>query len=453
MARPPAVHQVLATLGYGDAIGHEVLGIRRVLRAAGYESDIFVDTADPRLEHHTRDYWELHEVMRPQDILIHHFSIGSRASRVAYALPGKMVIIYHNITPPQYFLGVHPLLVHLCYLGRRELTAYRTRCSLALGDSEFNRAELEAAGFPNTDVLPVVPSFAHLESTPNTHHRERVRRRVDEHPVRRAGHPEQEDRRSRPLLPRLQDASQSAFAAADRRLAGRIRVVLRDGAGPHREARHARHLLRRSRHERRAHRVLRHRRSVPLRERARRFLRAADRGVLQAHPRAGLRRHRGAVDDGWRRRVVRGQESGARRGADGCDRRRRGHPGSDNRVAGRRARAAAREGLRRHAAEVRRSGDGDAAGRSAAGDVRLLASVRSRRSPRRDPPLPSRGLSRASEIPRAPRPRPQLPPARRPPRLHPRRRLALRRAARSTSDTSVERRNSARPLPARERYG
>ena len=31
------VHQVLATLGYGDAIGHEVLGIQRVLRAAGYE--------------------------------------------------------------------------------------------------------------------------------------------------------------------------------------------------------------------------------------------------------------------------------------------------------------------------------------------------------------------------------------------------------------------------------
>ena len=26
------VHQVLATLGYGDAIGHEVLGIQRVLK-------------------------------------------------------------------------------------------------------------------------------------------------------------------------------------------------------------------------------------------------------------------------------------------------------------------------------------------------------------------------------------------------------------------------------------
>ena len=40
------VHQVLATLGYGDAIGHEVLGIQRVLQGAGYESEIFVETAD-----------------------------------------------------------------------------------------------------------------------------------------------------------------------------------------------------------------------------------------------------------------------------------------------------------------------------------------------------------------------------------------------------------------------
>ena len=48
--RETRVHQVLATLGYGDAIGHEVLGIQRVLRGAGYASEIFVETADPRLE-------------------------------------------------------------------------------------------------------------------------------------------------------------------------------------------------------------------------------------------------------------------------------------------------------------------------------------------------------------------------------------------------------------------
>jgi glycosyltransferase involved in cell wall biosynthesis len=157
-----SVHQVLATLGYGDAIGHEVLGIQRALVAAGYDSEIFVETADTRLEDLTYDYRDLLDASHPDNLLIHHFSIGSRASRVAYALPDRMALVYHNITPPEYFVGVHKQLVELCWKGRRELGAYVGRCELALGDSEFNRQELSALGFPRTGVLPVVPGFSHL---------------------------------------------------------------------------------------------------------------------------------------------------------------------------------------------------------------------------------------------------------------------------------------------------
>tara|TARA_Y100000588_G_scaffold389274_1_gene491605 strand:+ start:4337 stop:5290 length:954 start_codon:yes stop_codon:yes gene_type:complete len=78
-----------------------------------------------------------------------------------------MVLIYHNITPPEYFVGVHKDLVQLCYSGRRELRAYPARCDLALGDSEFNKEELEALGFSRTGVLPVVPDFTHLDQTPD----------------------------------------------------------------------------------------------------------------------------------------------------------------------------------------------------------------------------------------------------------------------------------------------
>ncbi len=163
LTRPPRVHQVLATLGYGDAIGHEVLGIQRVLRAAGYVSEIFVETADPRLEAQTVDYRDLVGHVTANDVLIHHFSIGSHASRTAYALPGHMVLVYHNITPPEYFVGIHKELVKLCFRGRRELTAYIDRCDLALGDSEYNREELEGLGFRATGVLPVVPDFSHLD--------------------------------------------------------------------------------------------------------------------------------------------------------------------------------------------------------------------------------------------------------------------------------------------------
>jgi glycosyltransferase involved in cell wall biosynthesis len=163
----PRVHQVLATLGYGDAIGNEVLGIQRALRSAGYRSEIIVETADPRLEPLTVDYRDIVGDVREDDLLIHHFSLGSRASRTAFALPARMALIYHNITPPEYFLGVHPQLVRQCYHGRRELTAYRTRCALALGDSEYNREELDALGFSPTGVLHVVPDFSHLDVTPD----------------------------------------------------------------------------------------------------------------------------------------------------------------------------------------------------------------------------------------------------------------------------------------------
>ena len=163
----PRVHQILASLGYGDAIGNEVLGIRRALVAAGHQSGIIVETADPRLEHLTVDYRDVVDDIGEDDLLIHHFSLGSKASRTAFALPCRMMLVYHNITPPEYFLGVHPWLVRQCYHGRRELLPYRSRVDLALGDSEFNRRELEALGFSPTAVLPVVPDFSHLDVEPD----------------------------------------------------------------------------------------------------------------------------------------------------------------------------------------------------------------------------------------------------------------------------------------------
>ena len=162
-----AVHQVLATLGYGDAIGHEVLGIQRVLRQAGYESDIFVETAERRLEPLTHDYRELVDRSHPDNLLLHHFSIGSKASRTAFAMPDRMALIYHNITPPEYFVHIHRTLARQCFRGRRELQAYIDRCDLAMGDSEFNCEDLRSLGFERTAVLPVVPDFSHLDRAPN----------------------------------------------------------------------------------------------------------------------------------------------------------------------------------------------------------------------------------------------------------------------------------------------
>ncbi len=161
------VHQLLAALSYGDAIGNEALAIQGHLRAAGFDSEIFAERVHPRMASLARPLWEYPDVSGKDTICLFHFSIGSAAGRLAYHAPGRLVSIYHNITPARFFLGFHPHLAGLCYHGRRELAAFADRTELALGDSEFNRKELEAAGYRHTGVLPIVLDLAVYRRPPS----------------------------------------------------------------------------------------------------------------------------------------------------------------------------------------------------------------------------------------------------------------------------------------------
>jgi glycosyltransferase involved in cell wall biosynthesis len=161
VSRP--VHQLLATLSYGDAIGNEALAIRRHLRRAGFDSDIFAENVHPRMAHLVRPLWQYPEVSSPETVCVFHFSIGSAAGRLIHQAPDRLALIYHNITPADWFVGFHPHLAGLCYHGRRELAAFADRTTLALGDSEFNRRDLERAGYRRTGVLPIVHDLDGLE--------------------------------------------------------------------------------------------------------------------------------------------------------------------------------------------------------------------------------------------------------------------------------------------------
>jgi glycosyltransferase involved in cell wall biosynthesis len=150
------VHQLLAALSYGDAIGNEALAIQAHLRRAGYDSDIFAERVHPRMARLARPLWEYRAVSGPETVCLFHFSIGSAASRLIHRAPDRLVVVYHNITPAHFFLGFHNHLAGLTYHGRRELVAFASRAELALGDSELNRRELQEAGYRDTGVLPIV---------------------------------------------------------------------------------------------------------------------------------------------------------------------------------------------------------------------------------------------------------------------------------------------------------
>jgi glycosyltransferase involved in cell wall biosynthesis len=158
---------MLSALSYGDAIGNEALRIQSILRGQGYESEIFAEAVHPEMSGLAHKLWEYRNVSDPENLLILHFSIGAGVSTYAYHLPDPLLLIYHNITPAHWFTQFHPHLVGLCHHGRRELAAFSRRARIALGDSEFNRSELESMGFHPTGVLPLLMDRRQLEVPPN----------------------------------------------------------------------------------------------------------------------------------------------------------------------------------------------------------------------------------------------------------------------------------------------
>lgn len=128
---------------------------------------IFSQHIHPKLAQVTQVYTEYQKFSSPENILIFHLSIGSVVSEFVKSLPDKKIIIYHNITPHKYFEGINDTLVQLLKDGRKELAEFAGIVDLALGDSEYNRKELEELGFKQTGVLPIIMDFEIYNQEPD----------------------------------------------------------------------------------------------------------------------------------------------------------------------------------------------------------------------------------------------------------------------------------------------
>jgi len=160
------IHQFLTSYSYGDAIGNEALEIRNYLRENGYKSEIFALFYHPKYSNQIINYLEYDSHASEDNIVIYHFSIGSKITKKFLRIPDKKVIIYHNITPHEFFLDYHRILAKDCYKGRIELRSLSDKVDLALGDSFYNEKELKEAGFPKTGVLPLVMNFPKFNIEP-----------------------------------------------------------------------------------------------------------------------------------------------------------------------------------------------------------------------------------------------------------------------------------------------
>ncbi len=150
-----AVHQLLPSFSDADAIGDQVVALRRFLLESGYASGVYSNSIYDAAKSYARPIKDLPRSARARDAVVFHFSLGMEAIDAYSSFPGRRILVYHNITPAEYFDEVNTRMARQCREGREALRRLAGVTDLALGVSEFNRRELEAAGFRKTGVLPI----------------------------------------------------------------------------------------------------------------------------------------------------------------------------------------------------------------------------------------------------------------------------------------------------------
>jgi glycosyltransferase involved in cell wall biosynthesis len=151
----PAAHK-------GDAIGDSARRVRNLLRQLGHSSELYALSIDEELVDDVRSFDD--SEARRGDLTIFHYALPSPMTSAFASLGRGRILQYHNVTPASFFAPYDAGLFRLAALGRQELATLVGRADLALGDSEYNRQELESLGFAHTGVFPIAVDTARVTS-------------------------------------------------------------------------------------------------------------------------------------------------------------------------------------------------------------------------------------------------------------------------------------------------
>jgi len=149
---------------YGDAVSNHVLQIHTTLEEWNHESRVFAGTMDEfgkSVAFPDKSYQEY--MQNKEDVLIYHYSIYTPNIRLFLSSKNRKILIYHNITPPEFFEAYDTGVAGLLRLGRETIKDLMA-CDIAVGDSEFNKNELIEFGFEpeKTFVLPIFVNYHRL---------------------------------------------------------------------------------------------------------------------------------------------------------------------------------------------------------------------------------------------------------------------------------------------------
>lgn len=150
------IDQLLPAAHWGDATGDASRHLAGALRTAGYDAEVYALSVDEPLAGQVHPF-ESRPPTTSTDLTVLHFALPSPLTDALANAHGRKALVYHNLTPPEMLARHAPEVGRLTAAGQRELAALGASAAvdLAIGVSEYNTGDLDAAGFGNTRTLPL----------------------------------------------------------------------------------------------------------------------------------------------------------------------------------------------------------------------------------------------------------------------------------------------------------
>lgn len=160
--------QLLPTLSFGDAVGNDTTALKGAIAAMGYDTMIYAENIDARIPKNTaRNISRLKNVEK-DDIIIYHKSTGTDLSFKLDRYDCRKIMVYHNITPPDYFRPYSASAAALTEYGYEGINYLKDKVDYCLADSGYNKSELIKIGYKcPIDVRPILIKFEDYKQTPD----------------------------------------------------------------------------------------------------------------------------------------------------------------------------------------------------------------------------------------------------------------------------------------------
>ena len=160
--------QLLPTMSFGDAIGNDTIALKGAISDMGFQTEIYAENIDKRLPSGTAQKIEKLRSVSRDDIILYHKSTGTDLTFKIGDYDCRRIMVYHNITPPEFFRPYSIAATTLTEYGYEGVDFLKDKVDHVLADSAYNKSELVKMGYTcPIDVRPILIKFSDYEQAPD----------------------------------------------------------------------------------------------------------------------------------------------------------------------------------------------------------------------------------------------------------------------------------------------